>query len=57
MMIKLLQDLGKEKAGAVVVVSDRHGALLIEQKKAEPADGVQKVKDREAGIKNKLSER
>lgn len=70
MKVKILKDCivgGKSaKAGATVPVKEQDAKLLIGMKKAEPvveskkteAEGKgQKVKDREADIKEKVSER
>lgn len=58
MKIKLLVDLGKDKAGKEITVSETQGRLLVAQKiAAVVAGGGEKVKDREAGVKSKISER
>ncbi len=63
MKVKILKDTvagGKPaKAGSTVTVKEQDAKLLIGMKKAEPVveSKGQKVKDRESGLKEKLSER
>ena len=43
MQVKSMKDYADVKAGSVIEVSDKHGALLIETGIAEPVDPKQKI--------------